>query len=160
MPSPHDLLQPSLQGQAAARAPYSQAASFACAVFGGPPAALMMAGINAWRLGRWPRDLRWLLPALLLWMGFEAWLWRSGGGAMTLRWLAGWFAAGGAGVLRTGIGLACFAGTVLLLHRREHRMADLMGLRRPDAWLVGLSVIVAGVALSYGLRRVLLAWPA
>lgn len=156
MPIPHDLLQPSLQGQPAGRAPYSQSAVFACAFLGGPPAALMMAGLNAWRLGRLPRDLLWLLPALVVWIGIEAWLFRSDSGAMAFKWLAGWFAGGALNVVRTAIGLAYFAIAALLLHRREHRMADLMGLPRPNGWLVGLGVIVVGYLLGRGLLRLLL----
>lgn len=157
MSIPHDLLQPSLQGPAAARAPYSQTAGFACAFFGGPPAALLMAGLNAWRLGRWPRDLRWLLPALLLWIGFETWLVRSEGGLQLIDWIAEWFGRGAPELIDRAFALACFAATALLLHRREHRMADLMALPRPNGWVPGLLVIVAGNALSYGLLHALLA---
>lgn len=156
MSIPHDLLQPSLQGPAAGRAPYSQTAGFVCAFFGGPPAALLMAGLNAWRLNRWPRDLAWLLPALLLWVAFEAWLLRSDGGAQTVEWLAGWFGRGGVELINRALALACFAATALLLHRREHRMADLMGLQRPKGWVVGICVILIGNVLSYGLLRLLM----
>ncbi|HSW04989.1 hypothetical protein [Aquabacterium sp.] len=149
----HDLLQPSLQRQGLVRAPYSQSAGFMCAFFGGPPAALLMAGLNAYRLGRWPQDLRWLLPATLLWLGFEFWLLRSASGAVAVDAVAAWLGPRAPELMRRALALACFAATALLLHRREHRMADLMGLDRPSGWGPGLAVIVVGNLASYLLLR-------
>jgi len=150
MTIPHHLLQPSLQHDAAiARAPYSQLTVFAAAFLGGPPAVLLVGGLNAWRLQRWPRDLAWLLPGLLLWVGLEAWLLQGDDGLLTT--LSGWFGARTPEVLRRGLALALFGVTALLLHRREHRLADLMGLPRPPGFLPGLVAIVTGNLLSYGL---------
>lgn len=150
MTIPHDLLQPSLQHDARpARAPFSQLSGFVAAFLGGPPAALLMAGLNTARLQRWSRDLFWLLPGLLAWPALEWWLMR-GDDAM-LAALGGWFGTRTPEVLRRGLALALFGLTALLLHRREHRMADLMGLPRPKGFWPGLAVIVAGNLLSYGL---------
>jgi len=155
MSTPHDLLQPSLQGTGPARAPYSQAAGFCCAFIGGPLATLLMAGLNARRLGRWPADLRWLLPAALLWLGFEWWLLRSTSGAQAVDWISSWLGGGAPELMRRALALACFAATALLLHRREHRMADLMGLDRPNGWWAGAALIVAGNLAHYVVSRLL-----
>lgn len=151
----HDLLQPSLQGQPAGRAPYSQTVGFVAAFFGGPAAALLLGGLNAWRLGRWPRDLVFLLPAALLWMGLVFGLMRTAPGAAVADAATRLVGPRGPELLLRGLGLAYFAFTALWLHRREHRMADLMGLKRPKGWWVGLGLIVAGLALNFGLMALL-----
>lgn len=150
MTIPHHLLQPSLQHDAAiARAPYSQLTGFAAAFLGGPPAVLLVGGLNAWRLQRWPRDLAWLLPGLLLWLALEGWLLH--GHDAVLHGLVDLLGARTPEILRRGLALAVFGVTALLLHRREHRLADLMGLKRPNGIGPGLAAIVAGNLLSYGL---------
>lgn len=148
----HDLLQPSLQRAAAGRAPYSQACSFVCAFLGGAPSVLLLAAVNAHRLGRWPRDLRWLLPALALWVGVEWSLVHTAAGAAALAWSREVLGSRGGELLLRALALALFAATALGLHRREHRMADLMGLDRPNGWTMGFLMIVAGNVLTYLLR--------
>jgi len=145
----HDLLQPSLQGPRLGKAPYSQTVGFVCAFFGGPLAVLILAGVNAWRLGRWPADLRWLLPGALLWLGFEALLLLHPAGQGLVQAVEPWLGRRSAELLTRALALAFFAATALWLHRREHRMADLLGLDRPSGWTVGLVVLVIGNALSW-----------
>jgi hypothetical protein len=140
----HDLLQPSLQRTAPGRAPYSQTCGFACAFLGGPPSVLLLAAVNAFRLGRWPRDLRWLLPAFALWVGFEWSLVHTASGQAALAWSRDVLGSRGGELLRRAL--------ALWLHRREHRMADLMGLQRPNGWRMGLLLIVAGNLLAFLLR--------
>lgn len=148
----HDLLQPSLQRAAPGRAPYSQTCGFVCAFLGGPSSVLLLAGVNAFRLGRWPRDLAWLLPAFALWIGFEWSLVHTGAGQAALAWSRDMLGSRGGELLRRALALAFFAATALWLHRREHRMADLMGLQRPNGWVMGLLLIVAGNVLAFLLR--------
>ncbi|WP_395703214.1 hypothetical protein [Aquabacterium sp.] len=147
----HDLLQPSLQGQPAGRAPYSQTAGFACAFFGGPVASLLLAGLNAWRVGRWPKDLGFLLPAALLWVGLLAALMHTAAGNAVARAVTELAGRRGPELLMQALGLAYFAFTTLWLHRREHRIADLMGLKRPNGWWVGLALVVLGNGATFGL---------
>ncbi len=151
----HDLLQPSLQGQPAGRAPYSQTTGFICAFFGGPMAALLLAGLNAWRVGRWPRDLVFLLPAALLWVGLLWALMHTPAGTAVARTVTDLAGQRGPELLFRALGLAYFAFTALWLHQREHRMADLMGLSRPNGWYVGLPLVLLGNAASHGLVALL-----
>jgi hypothetical protein len=134
----HDLLQPSLQRTAPGRAPYSQTCGFACAFLGGPPSVLLLAVVNAFRLGRW--------------VGFEWSLMHTGAGQAALAWSRDVLGARGGELLRRALALAFFAATALWLHGREHRMADLMGLQRPNGWRMGLLLIVAGNVLAFLLR--------
>lgn len=152
----HDLLQPSLQHTGIARAPYSQTCGFACAFLGGAPSVLMLAALNAHRLGRWPRDLRWLLPGLALWIGFELGLAHTAAGQALVEGTRQLLGPRGGEILHRALALALFAATALGLHRREHRLSDLMGLDRPSGWGMGLLLIVAGNVLTYVLRTVAL----
>lgn len=152
----HDLLQPSLQGPRLGKAPYSQTVGFVCAFFGGPLAVLIFGGVNAWRLGRWPGDLRWLLPGALLWIGFEALLLLHPAGKDLVALLQPWFGQRSAELLMRALALAFFAGTALWLHRREHRMADLLGLDRPSGWTAGLLMLLLGNGLGWVAQALIL----
>lgn len=144
----HDLLQPSLQGPQLGRAPYSQTVGFFSAFFGGPLAVLIVTGVNARRLGRWPADLRWLLPAAVVWLGLEALLQLSPAGRALVDALSPLLGKRTPELLQRTLALAYFAATALWLHRREHRMADLLGLDRPSGWTLGVVAIVAGNLLG------------
>ena len=94
----------------------------------------------------------WLLPAFALWIGFEWSLVHTGAGQAALAWSRDMLGSRGGELLRRALALAFFAATALWLHRREHRMADLMGLQRPNGWVMGLLLIVAGNVLAFLLR--------
>jgi hypothetical protein len=76
----------------------------------------------------------------------------TGTGQAALAWSRDMLGARGGELLRRALALAFFAATALWLHRREHRMADLMGLQRPNGWVMGLLLIVAGNVLAFLLR--------
>ena len=141
------LLRPSLgQGARAGAAPYSQQVSALAAFFGGPVAALGMAGLNSRRLGRLGRDLPWLLLLLAGYLGLEWWMASSHGAP----WLARLAEAVGGKVrppLLTALGLLVF-GLASVLHGPSQRLANVMGLDRPKGTAAGLGMIVAGTLVS------------
>lgn len=148
-----DLLRPSLAQDKLAQAPYSTQAGFVTAFLGGPVAALMMAALNAHRLQRLPRDLSWIVAALMGVVGFEYGLTTSEGrNAMTL--LQDWIGMKPQHTLTTMLGLLAF-GLGSLAHGKQQRAATLIGLDRPKGLWVGLGIIVTG-SLVHGLFRLVL----
>lgn len=150
-----DLLQPSLGEQAAPRrSPYSTQAHFLSAFFGGPFAALAMSGINAARLDRLRRDAWWIGLLALGCVAFEFWLRRGAGGGALVAWAVEHLGARGAEYLRRALALALFA-VGLMVHRREQKLTDLMGLARPSGWIVGIALILGGWLFAALLARAL-----
>jgi len=150
-----DLLRPTVSEPAqVARAPYSLQTGFLSAFFGGPFAAALMLGLNAWRLKRLPRDAAW---ALLIAAAFTAWLAFTQQTEPGLALQARLVELGGRNAMsiaaRLFALLAC-VGTALL-HRREQRSADLFGLQRPNGWGVGIALIVIGWGASHLLASAL-----
>jgi hypothetical protein len=149
-----DLLRPSLASEAMAKAPYSVRTTFLTAFLGGPLAAIAIIAVNSVRLQRWPRDALPLglvlaaLVAFVLALHWTAW------GANLLTYLNTVAETRALVYLYRGIGLALF-GFGYLLHRKEQRGADLMGLVRPNGWIAGLACIIAGLALSFALAALL-----
>jgi hypothetical protein len=146
MPSNHsaDLLQPSLGEQAAPRrSPYSQQVHFLSAFFGGPFAALALAGINAVRLDRIARDAWWIALCALLYVGVEYWLLHGADAKAFTAWGAEHLGKRWLPYLIRALALAYFVIAVLM-HRKEHKMTDLMGLARPSGWLLGIGLILGG----------------
>jgi hypothetical protein len=145
-----ELLQPSLQGAAVPRAPYSVQTAFLTAFFGGPLAAIAITVLNSVRLRRF-RDLAPLSIALIAYLGFElasmstAWglQFRSG-----VNELAG---ARGMTFFHRLIALGLF-GIGYALHRREQRSADVMDLERPNGWIAGLACGAGGVIVAIALN--------
>lgn len=127
------LFQPSLSGRAQVRAPYSTLTGFLTAFLGGPFGIIALTGLNSWRLLRLKRDLLLLIPATLITLVLAPALGLAGG-LLPLRLYA-----------------LCLFGLAHLLHRREQRTADLMGMDRPNGRIGGLACIVAGnaVLLAY-----------
>lgn len=145
-----DLLRPSLSGPAAvAAAPYTSQACFFSAFFGGPFAAAMMLALNARRLGRLQRDAFWVLfvaAAYALWLYF---VYATPTGRLVYDQLHAWLGARAISVADRLLALLAF-GLGALLHRGEQRSADLFGLKRPNGWLGGIVLIVAGIAATWG----------
>lgn len=141
-----ELLRPSLDGGAVAKAPYSVRTTFLTAFFGGPLAAIAITAVNSVRLQRWMRDLAPLGAALIVYVAFMLVL-------VLTDWGVG-FRAGlneiagprGASYFDRLIGLALF-GMGYMLHRREQRSSDLMDLTRPNGWIAGLACIALGLVL-------------
>lgn len=150
-PSAPDLLQPSLSARTVRRPPYSLRAGFLASFFGGPAAALGMAALNAHRAGRLPRDLAWLLPALLAWLLFEAWWAATPSGQQFNEGLQAVLGASGPRYLERGLGLLGFA-LAYVLHRSEQQAADMMGLERPNGWVAGVALVVAGYVVTWLLK--------
>jgi hypothetical protein len=144
------LLQPTLGSDAPpVAAPYSVQATFFTGFFGGPFAAIALIAINTWRLRRLGRDWA-VLAACLIATIFV--IWALHGAAPTFAPMRDW--------LTSTLGPTShryahrFAALVLvgagyLLHRKEQRNTDLMGLTRPNGWIAGgACAVIGGVLLA------------
>ena len=143
-----ELLRPSLQGMAAAKAPYSVQTMFVTSFFGGPFAAIAIIGVNSVRLQRLGRDavplglmlglsiLIMAAPQLTAW-GREA--------ALHLVNLTGPRALS----YVSRIAALIFFGIGYAMHRSEQRSADFMDLARPNGWIGGLACFAAGLAAAF-----------
>ncbi len=144
-----DLLQPSLGGRLRPpEAPYSVQTTFLTGFFGGPFAALAILALNSQRLERLSRDfVVWFALAVVVLAGM-AFLSKSEPGAAVMAWVNTQFGAsrGMHFVLRL-VALA-IVGLGYLMHRREQRSTDLLGLERPHGLGPGLACIVAGAIAS------------
>ena len=146
-----DLLRPSLQETGVAKVPYSLRVTFLTAFFGGPFAALAITIVNSVRLRRWLRDLAPLGLALAALLAFTLALYWTEWGAGLRASIDGANKRGIAYLYRV-IGLLFF-GLGTLLHRKEQRSAELMGLDRPNGWIAGLACLFGGVVLSVALAE-------
>lgn len=144
-----DLLQPSLgnEGKPPRAAPFSTTTGFVSAFFGGPFGALIVAVLNVHRCGRWKVDAFWLAAALMLTLGWSAWL-------PNTQLYAEWHATvveslGGSGwrYAERALSLALF-GLMYWRHQSEDRAATLFGLKRPSGWIAGIVAVLLGNALS------------
>lgn len=156
-PSRHDLLQPTLSGSARlAAAPYSHATGVWSAFFGGPLAAATMIALNAWRVGRLRRDAVWVVLLIGAYLAWTFFLYATPTGTELRATLTDWLGPRGPAYCDRFIALMTFAGG-MLLHRAEQRSADLFGLKRPNGWIVGVALIVGGIAaggvLTIGVAR-------
>lgn len=150
-----ELLRPSLGDTRSRQAPYSQTMLFVASFFGGPVAAVLGCGLNAWRLGRVLADLPWLLTSLALYAWLEWWLVRVATGVNLSHAVAGVVGISGSRFLVRVLALAVF-GLGCLAHRRDHRMAALTGMQAPKSgWWVGLLLVVIGIAATEGLRQLI-----
>jgi hypothetical protein len=138
-----DLLQPSIRSDLAIAAPPSTQAMFLTAFFGGPGAAVAIIAISSYRLRQLGRDLPVLLALLVAPLGLIAWV-RLAPAAESLRsWIEGGIGSSGFTYLYRAMGLACF-GIGYWLHLQAHRNSELMGLKPPNGWLVGLPCVILG----------------
>lgn len=153
--SRESLLQPSLgDADPPPAAPYSVQTSFLSGFFGGPFAAIGMLAINSFRLRRVARDTPvWI--AILASVLIGAWaLYHTAPGADALARFNEQF---GAGSLRYAYRIIALliVGMGYLLHRREQRNSDLLGLPRPNGWIPGIICTVGGIALLTVLKATL-----
>jgi hypothetical protein len=129
---------------------YSATAGYLTAFFGGPFAAVGMAGLNAWRLGRLRTDALALAGCAALAVGLITFLLRPD--------LFG-PADFGFSTRDVRIGARVLAlllfGAFWLLHRRYYRAMQLLGLEPPSPWLPAIACIVANVLLMMLLLRLL-----
>jgi hypothetical protein len=150
-----ELLRPSLQDAAVPKAPYSVQTVLLTAFIGGPLAAIAITALNSARLRRL-RDVIPLSVALIAYLGLMLVLMDGEWGTDfrdSLTELAG---ARGMNYFQRLIALALF-GLGYLLHRREQRSADVMGLNRPNGYIGGIACIAgsAFASLAFGLRLVI-----
>lgn len=141
---PQELLRPSLSHNAPRLAPYSQQTGFLTAFLGGPPAALLIAGVNAQRMGRLAKDLPWLLALGIVYVAAEYTLFQTELGHDAANWIrtvANWR------VYHQLLSLLFF-GVASLAHRREQRAATLMGADRPKGLWMGVLLIALGYVLT------------
>jgi hypothetical protein len=125
---------------------------FLTSFFGGPGAAAAIIAVSSYRLRRVIRDLPLLIILLLAPLGFIAWL-RLSPAAISLReWTATHVGNSGYTLLYRALGLLCF-GIGYWMHAREHRNSELLGLKAPNGWWVGLPCL----AIGYGLMVLALA---
>jgi hypothetical protein len=151
------LLQPTLgQNAQPAAAPYSVQATFFTGFFGGPFAAIALIVLNSSRLRRLRQD--W--PALAACVaGVLIAGWALHGTAPAVAPLRDWInTAFGERSYRYVYRLVALliVGAGYLLHRKEQRNTDLMGLERPNGWVAGGLCTLAGVAVLAGFLALVL----
>lgn len=146
--SREDLLQPTLGADARpAAAPYSVQATFFTGFFGGPFAAIALLGVNSSRLRRLGRD--WpVLVACLIAAIFLGWVLHGSAQAVSpvRDWLSDTMGQNGVRYAYRLVALI-FVGVGYLLHRREQRNTDVLGLSRPNGWVAGGICTAGGIAL-------------
>ena len=147
--SREELLRPTLSEHTQTAAPYSIQATFFSGFFGGPFAALAIVGWSAARLRRLPRDLP-ILGLLLALVLFAGWAWHATDAGLALQ--AAFAEKFGSGSVRFAYRLTglLIVGAGYLLHRREQRNAELVGMKRPNGWIGGIACIVIGSAATLG----------
>jgi hypothetical protein len=144
----HELLRPSLDGSSPiAAAPYSQQTGMWSAFFGGPLAAVAMIGINARRVGRTRSDMVWVIALAVAYVAWTYFLHATPAGEQARSTLVGWLGPRGPAYLDRFIALMVFL-LGMLLHRSEQRSSDLFDLKRPNGWVMGIGLIVAGIVAS------------
>jgi hypothetical protein len=146
------LLQPTLgRNVEPVAAPYSVQATFLTAFFGGPFAAIALTALNSSRLQRLGRDVP-ALAACLLGVLLIGWT-LQGPEVTAAASIRDWLAANlGERNHRYVYRFAALliAGAGYLLHQREQRNTDLLGLARPNGWIAGALCTVAGAAILAG----------
>lgn len=143
------LLNPTLGDDARpAAAPYSTQATFFTGFFGGPFAAVALTAINSWRLRRMGRDWPVLLACLLA--GLLA-IWVLHGSTPAFAPVPAWWTGTfGNNSLRYAHRLVALilVGVGYLLHRKEQRNTDVLGITRPNGWIGGGLCTLGGFALT------------
>lgn len=146
--SRESLLQPSLAADARpSAAPYSVQATFLTGFFGGPFAAIALIAVNSFRLRRlgrdWPVFAACLVATIVL-----GWVLNGSAPAVApLRdWLDGTLGQQSVRYAYRFVALI-FVGVGYLLHRREQRNTDVLGLSRPNGWIAGGLCALGGIAL-------------
>lgn len=143
------LLQPTLSEDAQPiAAPYSVQATFFTGFFGGPFAALALIAVNSSRLQRLGRDLP-ALAACMIGVLLIGWALQGSGLAVAAPirdWVAANLGERNYRFVYRFLALL-IVGVGWLLHRREHRNTDLLGLARPNGWIAGALCAVAGGAV-------------
>lgn len=142
------LLKPSLSGSGSAPAVtlYSTQSSFLVAFLGGPAAIVLYSALNSWRLRR-PLDALAYLATLAL---TTLMMIDEEHGGPLFSWFLGYFGRGSERYLWRLLALAAF-GAFYLMHRKQHRSAQLFGEKPPSPWLAAIACMVGGFALTVAL---------
>ncbi|HTE41033.1 MAG TPA: hypothetical protein VK629_09385 [Steroidobacteraceae bacterium] len=143
------LLSPSLSADDATLAPPSAQSMFLTSFFGGPGAAVAIIAVGSYRLRRLVRDLPLLLLLLIGPLGLIVWLQNGEATAAAREWLSDTLGNSAFTYVNRATALVCFAAGYTM-HRQAHRHSDLLGLKRPNGWIVGLSCIAIGFSLTFG----------
>jgi hypothetical protein len=141
-----DLLQPSLSSAPTAAPPSTQA-MFLTSFFGGPVAAAAILAVGSYRLRRLRGDWPVLLCLLVLPLALLLWFSLAPGAQSWREWGADNIGRSANTLFSRALALAC-CGIGYLLHRQAHRNAELLGLKPPNGWLVGLACIAVGLGLT------------
>lgn len=120
---------------------------FLTSFFGGPAAAVAIIAVGSQRLRRLTRDWPWLLLMLVVTLTLVGWVRSSQVAAGFRDWLSQAAGASGATLLYRALALLCFAAGYWM-HGKAHRNSDLLGLKRPNGWLVGICCGLAGFAFT------------
>lgn len=141
------LLRPSLAGadQPAPRL-YSTQSSFLVAFIGGPAAIVLYSALNSWRLRRPVDTVAYIVTLALV----VALMLDGDSGGPVFSAFVGYFGTGSERYLWRLLSLAAF-GAFYLMHRKQHRSAQLFGDKPPSPWIAGIACIAGG----YGLMMVL-----
>jgi len=142
-----DLLQPSLGASDVLVAPPSTQAMFLTSFFGGPAAAVAVIAVASHRLRRLWLDLPLLLLLLIAPLALIAWVRLANSSAGFRAWLTDALGESGVTYLYRAMALLCFA-IGYWMHREAHRNSNLVGLKHPNGWLVGIPCILFGYAFS------------
>ena len=143
----NELLQPSLGSEtSAATSIYSTTTGYLAAFFGGPIGGAIIALTNSWRLKRLGQDWPLGVVAIALAGGMVWWEQRAGG----LVWLTSHFGSGGPRFAVRVVGLAMFAA-MYLIHRRYYRNMELLNIKPPSGWIIGIGAIIGGFVTLEGL---------
>lgn len=147
MSSKDDLLQPSLTAERAdATAIYSAQAGFFTAFFGGPAAAIGMAGLNSWRLGRLQADAPLYLAVFVVYAVAVWWAFESPAKEMLVEHLG----RRGPQLVIRALALAAF-GLFYLRHRSHYRNMEMMDIKPPNGWRAGLPMAIGGTLVTIAL---------
>ncbi len=142
-----DLLSPSLDPDARPAAPiYSLQTGYLSSFIGGPIAASVIAGINAYRLRRLGRDAALLVGGVVASVALLWWEYRLGGNDL----LRQWFGASGPRIGLRAAGLAYF-GVCYWAHRTAYRNMQIMGIEPPNGWPAGIAAVAVGLLTTIAL---------
>lgn len=152
--SQDDLLRPTLNEYATARAPYSTTTTFVTSFLGGPIASIAIMALNSIQLERLRRDLPVLIGLSIAYIILMLAVFLTSIGVEFRAGLSELLGERGLSFFIRLIALALF-GIGYALHRKEQRSADIMGLARPNGWIAGLACIAGATVLQLAVSTII-----
>ena len=144
------LLEPSLDEQKISAAPYSTKTGFVTSFFGAGFGAIIYTGLNSLRLQRLKRDLPFLIALTVAYVAIILTIALTEPGIAFHSYLKDLAGKNSFRYFLQVVGIVLF-GLGYLLHRREHRSADFMGLQRPNGWMAGLAILFVTIILHFAI---------